>query len=1530
MADNDFVDAFAKKRPVPILTHENSERWFNMMERFLTSEDLFQWIDTETAGTPSSTPGGVGSQKPVAKAIYWIMMCLDEDDQESVMFDKDVTSVWTKLKDKYKVKLETTNRQIMQDYMTFIKPADKLIRETWIDISRLARKVVAHQPKLEHLQSKEYRFQILLRSLPEEYAVIVDAIDGKGDQDIDVSMQKLEEKEAQLQRLNETGMWAKGSSSRHPSGSRLKSYGSRPLLQPSDSRPSLRGNSKSSSSLRRKSSSSSGSPPRRARFQSPSPKCYLCDGEHLMKDCEMKKAFKAFSKMMAETKTKGKGKEKTKPKKHRAYKAEDKLSGQEADSESNNDAEDEEAEETATLSKEIAGKHPNTHWIADPGASSPMTDQHLLFSGPLTKIKRRTVKVGGGKLYSDYMGTAIMQAPDGNKRSLPQTLLVPGLGVNLLSGSRLCKEGLHGSFNTDGLYMRDRNGKVWITAKQQGGVYIVSKITPSSDVIDGSALISTTYLPPSLLSSDSDQHKHYQDLTSAFLASDALTPANQNQASEKDLYKLWHRRFGHLGPAKLRNLHQVTTLKKPIPIAEDHSEVCQVCALTKIVNKRDHHVSERKSSILALISIDVCGPLPPSRLGFTYFLYIIDNYSRRSWVRPMKNRTDCVEALDKWKRITELQCGTRLKAVRSDNAPELKKYLDTWCASFGVAPQYTEPYQSIQNGVAERGIRTVENQVRAMIKESGLPIEFWPEAAEADAYLRNRIGTGPIVNGSPTTPMEAFTGVKPSIDHIRVWGCKCYSYIDPKSFPAESRKDKFMDRGRECVFLGYVDDTESQVLLWAPDLRRVIKAHGVKFAEHEKGGSIPNLNLPKVTPNVLPERKPVGRPRKEVFSQEPHLNPDGCLSRQGPEQASQPADPKVVDKVTPPTPKVIETQVAPPPAPQSFLRVEIPKRKRAEESESDREEDNHRNKISRANLALMALDIDDLDHEDDVDAALAYFGADSKPPQAPIREPATYEQAINDPEWGHLWKDAIRAEITALMANGTWKEIVPPKGSNIVTSKWVFKVKMNMDGTLDKLKARLVARGFSQVQGIDYQDTFAPTVKFDTLRLFLALVALEDLECHQVDVNNAFTESMLKEDIYMSPPPGLDLAPGRKLHILRSLYGLKQAARDWHERCVKELAKLGFRQCPADPCLLLNSDRGILLLVYVDDIGIATRSLNDVYWFKKEFAKIFKIKDLGEMKKILGIKITRVRKNRSLRMDQSHYLEEVLDRLNMRPDKHSPTELPLNGYDCLRPAGHNDERIDQRYYQQAIGSIMYAAIHTRPDIAFTIGRLSQYLSDPAKHHGRALKGLLRYIRSTIDRGIEYKPSGSHNASGSCPPGQIAAYSDSDYAADRLERKSILGYVYMLGGGPISWMSRKQKSVATSTTEAEYMALSTCAKEGLWISQLLRDIGMTQYLGGGIGKVGILQNEAHEAASPVQLKGDNQASLTLVKDAHIHERSKHIDVAYHHIRDLYKKNLIHLGYVPSQDMVADGMTKPLPKDKFKRFIELIGLKDSGSH
>ena len=1559
------------KKPVDTLTRENQQQWFRIMKNWLFGEGLWdccdpQYDDIGFSSTATYKPDPTPTQdrpKLNAKALYWLNICLGEDDQEITTDCTTARDVWKILVKKYQETLKTTGRQQEVNYINYKKPAETSIEEAWTELSKMARKITSARPDVKNQYTQVERLGALLRSLPEEYNTIRDWIDMQPIVDVANSIAKLEEKEAQLKANDtESAMYAGRNNY-----NKTFNKGNRNRDREKQNRSWRRHSSDSDENIRQKKKD-------KRIMKGPKGGCYICGGNHCCADCCIYDKVLEMSRLIRQVRKKEELNNKAKDNAFKATISTSRSASPTGNTSSVSESYDEDDsdidDEVAALCTELVSKD---LWIADTGASSPMTDNLRLFRGPLTPIRRRTIKVGGGVLYSDQRGTAEMIGRNG-RTQLAKCLYVPGLGVNLLSGRRLCSTGLRGSFDSKGLYLHDKHGKEMLRALTKNGIYIVDTVAPQLNEYALMARIrqrDTGVAMPAMinLTETSDNEAPAPEMSiEAQAGSDideikieyspppltrempqesqqqAITTASISKELKLKKYQLWHRRFGHLGAAKLRNLHKVTTLKKPIAIAEDDVP-CEVCSLTKLTNSRKHQCSDRKSQILESISMDICGPLPKSRRGYRYFIEIVDNHSRKSWVLFLRKRSDAQEVLRQWKLQVELKSGAKLISVRCDNAGELKDIVDEWCTSIGVTPEYTEPYNSWQNGIGERGIRTTENQIRAMIKDAGLPFDFWPEAARADTYVRNRVATGPIVDGEPTTPEQAFTGVRPSIDHIRVWGCKCYSSLDRRSLPSDGRQDKLVDTGRPCIFLGYDEETETQWQLWAPDLKKLIKAHRVKFSEYERWNG--DLGFPIQTPNAMPPRRPVGRPKKvtqvaagapatPIQIDEPELDQEGegltpeelevtadstVKTRSATKSKSSDVDPSPeASSDSPPAENVNSTQNLPSKAEakaakmvKQFLHVAVPKRQR----EDDEDPTEHRDKIIRAMMALLATENKDLETEEWGLSAHAQTGTKFTT-KLVIPVPASYEEAINDPIWGKLWLKAIQNELNALVANGTWDIVVPPPGTNIVTSKWVFKAKMHIDGSLDKLKARLVARGFSQICGVDFTDTFAPTVRFDTLRLFLIMVALEDLECDQVDVNNAFTESFLKEKIYMKPPPGVDLPPGQCLLILRSLYGLKQAARDWHKTCVSELVKLGFEQTPSDPCMLRHLERGIILLVYVDDISIAAKKRSDVNWFKDEFAKVFKIKDLGEMSVILGIRITRNRKERTIRLDQTRYLSDLIDSLNMTADKSKPIELPMNGYDSLRPAGPNDKRINQHDYQHKVGKIMYAAIHTRPDIAFATGRLSQYLSDPAKHHGTALKTLLCYIRSTLNRGIMY---------GGMKRPKVIGYADSDYAADKYDRVSILGYVYMLAGGPISWMSRKQKSVATSTTEAEYMAVSTCAKEGLWLIQLLKDMGFAKYLGNDIGQIDIVEDASHESSSALQLKGDNQATITLVKDAHIHERSKHIGVSYHHVRGLAENNIIQLDYIPSADMVADGMTKPLPKKKFKSFVKQLGLHDS---
>lgn len=1464
-------DFLAKKRPVPVLTQDNHERWFKLLERYFKGEGIWAAV----IGTPMADREGL--EKADAKAQYIIDICIDDMDRERVEACKDAKEMWDMLKKKYSDKRPSVGRQYLHELVTYRMPEDGNIQDAWTDIQRLARMVKTINPAMKDAFDQTQMFQQLLASLPSTYDAIRDAIDGQGEKDVDILFQRLLEKESSLKN-SEKAFAARTRPERTQSPRPQKSSNAAPYRPPQARQKQAYGLYK----------------------------CFACKGEHKWRQCPfIEDHMDEIRKILTKARSDRRGKD-------RAHAAMDlELSSEDS---------------AASSDEEITGARlecepPSPQWIADTGATAHMTDQLHLFRGPLKMVGNKSVQVGGNtRLRIEGAGQVQVQTK-GGVMNLSNVLYVPDLGVNLLSGAALCNMGLQGSFDKRALYMHDKNGSLILKAVKQNGIYIVNRIAKG---------LQSVAFPASV-----QQHLEAQVDNPA----DPLTGSNDTSPESKgrSRYLLWHKRFAHMGEQKLKNLHQVTTLQRAIHKPKI-MEPCEVCALTKMRNRTNGHVSERKSHLLDLVSIDICGPLPKALSGARYFLEIVDNHTRKVWVIPLRDRTEAKLALETWRRSQELASGSRLKAMRTDNGGELKSTLDEWGTEIGIQPQYTVPYTSSQNGVAERNIQTTENNTRAMLKEAGLPVELWDEAAMTDAYLRNRTDIGPEIDDQRITPEEAWTGEKPSIDHIRVWGCKCYSYVNPKSLPPKGRQDKLMDRGRVAVFVGYEENTIKQFRIYAPDLGYVTRTSVIIFNESQKGGTV-DLRV-RTTPNTLPDRKPRGRPRKdpaadapipsrsEIDPEEDHITADanrkpGLRSTNPDEASAEPGTFLYVEiprrQPTPEPAPEPESPSHPTPQAERFSHVEIPRQSTStdqpethDQSPPDSPEPSDGSVYQPDNPTAAPADrflpeappvTGKRDREGDEDED----GLDLRsrkihrayPVQYRVPIPKTYREAIGDPTFGAEWVDAINREKDALQMNGTWEETVPPPDANVISSRWVFDVKYAENGGIDKFKARLVARGFSQRYGIDYQDTFAPTMRMDSFRVLLALVAVEDLECHQVDVNNAFTESVNTETIYMSPPDGIRTAKGRVLKILKSLYGLKQAARDWYNCLSEGLLQLGFQPTPADPCIFTNG-KGIIIGTWVDDLAIAGPNLPEIIEFKRAFGQIFKIKDLGEMKKILGIKITRNRRERTLFLSQEAYIDKIISDLKMEQDSHKAVTFPISGYEALVPATEMDERVNVKVYQQFIGSVTYAMTISRPDIAFTTNKLAQYLSDPAKHHQQAVKRLVRYLRSTKAMRIRYGPETPN----------LTGYSDADYGGDKSDRKSTTGNVFLLAGGAVSWLSRKQRSVSTSTTEAEYVALSTCAKQAVWLAQLLRDIGYAQYLG--------------DSPWTTNLRGDNQSSLALVRNPQIQERSKHIDICYHNIRDREKRGQIKIDYVCTAEMAADGLTKPLTGSSFESSVSLLGL------
>jgi hypothetical protein len=1554
-------DFLAKKRPVPVLTRDNWEQWFSLLEAYLRSKSQFYtvtqtleqyaWIarlsdggskpkpkleavSKSTANTPTSEAsiedlqssfqklGGTWNQDKrekyeadAAGVLYTVTICIDQFDKDHIDEFKTVQEKWNALRAKYSATLPAINRENLQKLTSFVLEDGVSIENAWTRLHELRRRIVAQDASLKAVFDEKRLFQYLLASLPVEYTVTRDTLDAQPNLSLQERLAMLQAKEHRI--ATEAAMAARDT--------RGRSQGRKP---------------------RRQSHSKS---------RSPVQNCFLCGGDHFARTCPVRDEFQSFLKWRKLQK--GPIQEPTRPRnlrkstssprlgqskprdyrntkaglsnRHHGYAAVDDLTSNDALAKDSPDSEsDDEPTEHAAVSNR--GKIPSSDWVADSGASSHMTDQPLLFRGPLIPIKRRTIRVGGGVLYASQKGTVELQTQRGcGSVLLANVLLVPRLGVNLLSTRKICRHGLTGTFDDKKMYFNLRN-KTIMEAKQCDGLYVISKVARGYEETAFLAKRANrerrSISPVTRGKSPGASCDHYQESSSA--------EGKAQSKVELERYKLFHRRFAHLRPEVIKNLHRVTTLKERVHIPEKR-EICEVCALTKLRNQTSKVLSPWKDSVLELVSLDIAGPFPESLRGNRYFAQVIDNATRKTWTIPGKTKSDIATKLDTWKLIVEAEAQAPLRAARSDNAAELVELLQGWRKKGGSKVEFTTTYKSSQNGIAERSIQTAEADARAMLKDAGLPIEFWDEAVEADAHVRNRTGTGPFVGSRRISPEQAWSGQVPSIDHVRVWGSKCYAYVHPKSQPKGGRKDKLLDRGRVAIMMGYGDETDKQYKVYAPDLGRTIVASVVKFDEDTSGGTVDlQIRMANVgaqgTPNELPTRKPRGRPEvllPDISSSIPKgLNnfeiavpskskpiapssvaPTAPPIPLEPTDVERPVSPRPTTPLpapppapAPPAPTVLETPKptamampktspaqVPVPLPEPVLAPPPPRyftRKR-QQSEVDQRDEPPR-KILKEILALIT--------EEEPEEA-AYTAATLIP------IPKSYTAAINDPIYGDRWLAATVEEITSLNRNSTFREEIAPKGANLISAKWVFTVKSALDGSVERFKARLVARGFSQVLGEDYFETFAPTVRADTLRTFLALVAAEDLECSHFDIKNAFTESSLKERIYLLPPPGVPVRDGYVLRVLRSLYGLKQSARDWNRLCRDHLLQSGFTQSLADPCLFVCPKKSLMLLVYVDDIVAASPSRQNVQWLYQTLSSRFNTKDLGEISKVLGIRVTRNRKTRELFLDQEQYLEGILTRFGITHGKYKGTATPITGYDNLRPSQSTDKRIDSTEYRHLVGSVMYGMVYTRPDIAFLVGRLGQYMADPAEHHGHAMKGLLRYLRSTVAQKLRFGPSSHKN---------LVMYSDADWASDRNDRKSISGNVALLNGGPIMWRSTKQTSVATSSTESEYIAMSQCGKSSQWVAQVIRDMGYPQYIG--------------KDPKTVDIRGDNQGALALVKNPHLHERSKHIDICHHFIRDLAEKARISVTYIPTGDMAADGLTKPLARVAFERFKGMLGL------
>ncbi len=507
----------------------------------------------------------------------------------------------------------------------------------------------------------------------------------------------------------------------------------------------------------------------------------------------------------------------------------------------------------------------------------------------------------------------------------------------------------------------------------------------------------------------------------------------------------------------------------------------------------------------------------------------------------------------------------------------------------------------------------------------------------------------------------------------------------------------------------------------------------------------------------------------------------------------------------------------------------------------------------------------------------------------PLSIPRSYKQATESAKWIQAMKD----EMDALEANETWDIVPLPTSQPVVGSKWVYSVKLKSDGSLDRYKARLVAQGFSQEYGIDYDETFAPVAKMTTVRTLIAISAIRDWDIFQMDVKNAFLNGDLSETVYMRPPPGSSIAsPHMVCKLRKALYGLKQAPRAWFAKLKSVLIGAGFRQSENDYSLFISStpQGNVFILVYVDDILITGDDSQSIINLKNVLQHSFQMKDLGSASYFLGLEISH--NSHGYFLSQQKYTQDLINLVGLSDDKQVDTPLEVN----VKYSKNDGEPItDPTLYRRVVGSLVYLTV-TRPDIAHAVQLVSQFVSDPRRLHLTALHRIIRYLRSTSDLGLPYYKS-------ALP--QLQAYSDADYGGCPDTRRSTTGYCSFLGSSLLSWKSKKQPTVSKSSTEAEYRAMSAVCSEIVWLRRLLADFGMTPSI-------------------PTPLFCDNESAVKIASNPVFHERTKHIEIDCHFVREKFEQGLITLPHVSTKDQIADILTKSLSKTNHVRFVSKLLL------
>lgn len=926
---------------------------------------------------------------------------------------------------------------------------------------------------------------------------------------------------------------------------------------------------------------------------------------------------------------------------------------------------------------------------------------------------------------------------------------------------------------------------------------------------------------------------------------------------------LWHMRLGHASLNYLKKLQKIESKLEGIKFDESILE-CEVCILAKMTKYPFKNERNRAERSLQIIHTDTMGPIKPTSFPGQkrYIVVFVDDYSRLARAYSTKSKDESGISLERFLISGRNLLGKDEKVcyIRSDQGTEFMggKFTEI-LEREKIESDPSPPYTPEHNGVAERFNQTIQGKVRSYMFDSGLPKTMWEFAVEAAVHAYNRT---PHKSIDYEVPLKRFApNENVHFEQIKRFGCIGYVKV-PKP------NAKFDERAIKAVLVGY---TSTGYILWHPSSGKYLESRNVRFNE-------------KIVYKNVYQTKEL----KQNNSDKIESNKD-----------------KTKDEQT------LEGKIRRP-----MTRAQTKREKNMN--------------LEDENLAIayfsdpgkIIQDIDLKNKEDD-DLSHAFLATINE-------DPITYQDALESKDKEN-WKKAIQEEIDSMNTNNVWNIVDKPTvmldgtKANIIDSKWVFKRKQEENGAT-RFKARLVIRGFKDKREYDLRETYAPVSRLPVVRLVLAIINKYQLFACQLDVKTAFLNGILEEEFYMKIPDGVttneEVKQTKVCKLKKSLYGLKISPQKWNKRFTEEVRKFGLENDVHEPCLFTWRKDGklLVLILYVDDMLVASNDEHKLQEIISRLGEVFDMKNLGAPRNFLGIIIERNKEQNSMKLHQEKYVESMLERFNMKDCK--PQNTPMvtrratehNKKRKLEQTNHNELQTEnltpcKAPYREAIGSLMYLANATRPDIAFAVNYLARKQLEPTESDWVCVKRVFRYLRGTSNVGLIYKGTGDN----------LEVMTDASFR-DCEDSTSTSGYVISLFKDVISWRSRKQSYVTLSTCQAEYLAMSEACQEIISLDKGMRFIIGQTFFPVIIWCDNRAAKECTEKNGSHKLKMFDDSIRSIKEELEERERTgtrKHMaDTHGDFVKTCVNQNIVKVMWINTKENNADIMTKPLPLESHK--------------